>query len=60
MPKQARLSKEQAERIDRARLALKLQKLPSELDAASLEDIADLMVVMKTDDNLYRMRRQRT
>lgn len=60
MPKQARLAKDQAERIDRARLALKLHKLPSELDAAPLEDIADLMVVMKTDDNLYRMRRQRT
>lgn len=58
MPKQARLTREQASRIDRARLAMQLHKLPHELDAAPLADIADVLVVMKMDRKIAQMKKK--
>lgn len=59
-PKQARLTKDEAHRIDRARLALMLHKLPSEVDAMPFTDVADLIEVMSTDRKLEELKLART
>lgn len=38
--------------MNRARLALRLNKLPAELDAAPLRDIMDLAAVMGADEKI--------
>lgn len=55
MPEQAQLTEDEAWRISRVRLALKLNKLPHELDDAPLTDVMDMIAVMRTDDNLAQM-----
>lgn len=55
MPNQAQLGEDEAYRINRARLAVKLHKLPEELDAMPLTDYADLVEVMRMDDKLAEM-----
>jgi hypothetical protein len=55
MPEQVTLDADEAYRINRARLAIKLHKLPHELDAMPLLDMADLVEVMKADDKLAEL-----
>jgi hypothetical protein len=55
MPNQTQLSTDEAYRINRARLAVKLHKLPGELDEMPLKDFADLVEVMRMDDTLAEM-----
>lgn len=56
MPDQVTLFADEAYRINRARLAIKLHKLPGELDEMPLIDMADLVEVMKADEKLDALR----
>lgn len=55
-PGAVRFDAGETRRIDRARLALRLNKLPHELDSAPLVDIMDVVEVMRADDELERQR----
>jgi hypothetical protein len=59
MPEQARLTDDEVWRIRRVRLALRLNKLPHELDDAPLTDVMDMLEVLRTDDNLAQMQAAR-
>lgn len=59
MPGQVMLYQDEAYRINRARLAIKLHKLPGELDEMPLTDMADLVEVMKADEKLDALKAAR-
>lgn len=41
-------------RVERARMALLLHKLPSEIDAMPWQDYSDLIAVLEADDKLAK------
>lgn len=53
-PGSVQLDADEVRRIHRARLALRLNKLPHELDSAPLVDIMDVIEIMRADDELER------
>jgi hypothetical protein len=55
LPQQVQLTADEAWRVNRVRLALRLNKLPAELDDAPLTDIMDVVAVMNADDKLAAM-----
>lgn len=57
-PKQVLLEKHEMYRINRARLALRLHKMPKEIDAAPTGDILDLIAVMNMDQTIQERRAQ--
>lgn len=54
MPAAVRLDDDEIERINRARLALRLHCLPGEVDAMPAQDVWDLQAVLIDDDERAR------
>ena len=49
-PNSAELEPDEIYRINRARLAINLHKLPSEIDTMTIDDFDDLLSVMVADN----------
>jgi len=51
-PRQVQLEQFEMHRINRARLAIRLHKLPEEIDAAPAQDVHDLIAVINAEARL--------
>lgn len=53
------ISEDEAWRVDRVRLALKLHKTPAEIDAMPLLDVADVVEVLRGEEKIHELEQAR-